>query len=160
MFETELLIKSIHTIVINLIVALIVIYFAFVRFRAERWWEKEFQCYMEVIELLNGMIRILDEVIQFNNGESALVKADLKRLFVDFGNYRVRLGGISTVGKILLLAESHNLVIAFDAQLYSFDIAGADPQSVAAIRDDAEGFLNQFAQLAEGDLKRNSFLKR
>jgi hypothetical protein len=72
----------------------------------------------------------------------------------------MRLGGIATVGKFLLFAESHSLVMAFDGQLYSFDIAKADPHSVTVIRDDAEGFLNQFAQLAERDLKKNSFLRR
>ncbi len=160
MFETDIIIRSTHTIFINLIVAIIAIYLALVKFRAEKWWDKEFQCYIEVIELVNGSIGILDEIIQFNNGESSLVKTDLKKLFVDFGNYKMRLGGISTVGKILLSAESRSLIIAFDSQLYSFDIARADPQSVAVIRDDAEGFLNQFAQLAERDLKRNSLFQR
>ena len=160
MFESEILIKSAFTLAINLVVAIIALYIATVKFRAEKWWDKEFQCYMEAIELLNGLMKTLDEVIQFNNSESSHIKADLKRLFEDFSNYKMRLGGIATVGKFLLHEESHGLVVAFDTQLYSFDIGKTDSQSIAVIRDDAEGCLNQFVQLAERDLKKNSFLRR
>lgn len=71
MFECGI-VKFICSLVANLAVALIALYFAFVKFRVEKWWDKKFQCYMEVVELLNGMLKVADEIIQFNNGENHL----------------------------------------------------------------------------------------
>lgn len=160
MFESDILIKSSHTLIVNLAVAFIALYFALVKFRVEKWWDKEFQCYMEVMELLNEIIKISDETIQFNNGESSLVKADLRKLFVDFGVCKMRLGGISTVGKLLLADEALASVMKYDSHLYRFDIGRADAHSVTVFREEAQEFLDDFALLAKRDLKKNSFLRR
>ena len=159
MFDFDVVVKSVHSFVVNLSVAFIALYFAMIKFRVEKWWDKEFQCCMEIMELLNGMIKISDEVIQFNNGEGSMVKAELKKLFVDFCNYKMRLGGVATIGRLLLTEHALASVMKYDAQIYCFDIGRASANEITSFREDAQNFLDLFSQLAKGDLKKNSFLR-
>lgn len=156
MIESTDLTKIILNSIFSFLVTIAALYFALQKFRVEKWWEKKFQCYIQVLDIMNVLMRNLDDVIQYNNGESHLDKNDLKKINSEFHQFRMQFSGMVTIGTFLLSEEAFRLINEFDSQIYSFDIAKSDQLEVSTIRDNAEGVLGKFSELAAVDLKRNS----
>jgi len=149
-------IVNIQTLLTAIIVAIptsyFSVHFALKKYRTQKWWDKKADCYFEIINALNDLIRYCDIQLDEKLDDISVSNENKELLKKEFHKGKLILQTQVNIGSLLLPEDVIKDLLSLDSALISAERESEITQQIAATRCAAEDCLFNLIPNAKNDL--------
>jgi len=143
----------VSSIFVAVVTSILTVYFAFRKYKSEKWWDAKSKCYLDTIEALNNMMQYCDAVLQNDQDTDEEPEAAIQVLKKRFSQGKFEFEKQSNIGSLLLSDGAQKNLLTLDHAIYAAESEEALQLQMAKIRVAIEECLADFIPNAQNDLK-------
>lgn len=128
------------------------VYFSLKRYRSEKWWDKKAQCYCEIVDAINNIIRHCDAFIAEEFDGKNISENEKCQLSKKYYEGKAFFETQTNIGRLLISEAALKELLLLDGKLYNAECEEDLKLRMPNIRVAAEDCLHAFIPIAKKDL--------
>lgn len=142
--------QVILALLISIPISLLSVYLAFRKYKSEKWWDRQAQCYCDTVNAFSEIIGICDDLLGEKLNGIDLSGEEKNAFAKRMKAAKAVLFSQVSVGHLLMSTKSHCSLLEFERAL-----SAAEEECIEAVREVTEAHAVAFIRLAKNDLAIN-----
>lgn len=144
----DILINIVTTLLIATLTSYLTVHFSLKRYRSEKLWDKRAQCYCEIVDALNSIIRHCDAFISEKFDGKNISENEKRQLSKKFYEGKAFLETQTNIGRLLISSVALDKLLILDRELYKAECEEDLKLRIPNIRVATEDCLYAFIPIA------------